>query len=170
MVQLKDLWIGELVKMKASGKTGKFLGINTDGKARIQSEGKIILTSSHNLEIIPEKEFQLDIDQFLKLEQEKNLSSVTPLIIKFDHTLDLHIDKLAPHLENEISARILEYQLQQSENFIKNAIEKKYPHFTIIHGKGQGVLKQAIEHQLSLFHQVKITFSKNGGGAVEVWL
>jgi dsDNA-specific endonuclease/ATPase MutS2 len=170
MINIKDLWIGEAVKLKASGKSGKFLGINTDGKARIQTEGKIILTASHNLEIIPEKEFQLDIDEFLKLEQEKNRTSTTPLKIKFDHTLDLHIEKLAPHMENELAARILEFQLLQSENFIKNAIEKKYHHFTIIHGKGQGVLKQAIEHQLSLFHQVKITFSKNGGGAVEVWL
>jgi dsDNA-specific endonuclease/ATPase MutS2 len=170
MIQLKDLWIGDSLKIISSGKSGKFLGINADGKARIQTEDKIILTTAQNLELVPEKEFQFDIDDFLKQEKKAAQSSSPPLKIKFDHTLDLHIDKLAPHLENEISARILEYQLQQSEIFIKNAIEKKYPHITIIHGKGQGVLKQAIEHQLSLFHQVKITFSKNGGGAVEVWL
>ncbi len=170
MINLKDLWVGDTVKMKASGKTGKFLGINADGKARIQSEGKIILTLAQNLELIPEKELQFDIDEFLKRDHDASQATLEPLKIKFDHTLDLHINKLAPHLENEVSPRILEYQLQQSEIFIKNAIEKKYPHITIIHGKGQGVLKQAIEHQLSLFHQVKITFSKNGGGAVEVWL
>ncbi|HMU04390.1 MAG TPA: Smr/MutS family protein, partial [Saprospiraceae bacterium] len=90
--------------------------------------------------------------------------------IKFDHTLDLHLEKLAPHMQNELPARILEFQVQKSEVFIREAISKKYPHITIIHGKGAGVLKEQIEAQLKGFPQVRFTFSKNGGGAVEVWL
>ncbi len=170
MINLKNLWTGDVVKLLSSGKVGKFVGIHREGKARVNVEGKIILTGAHNIEIIPEKEMLFDIDQFLENEKEIKKTVQKPLHIKFDHTLDLHIDKLAPHLENELPARILEFQLTQSESFIRYAIDKKYPHFTIIHGKGQGVLKQAIEHQLTLFHQVKITFSKNGGGAVEVWM
>lgn len=169
-MNLKSLWRGEQVKIISSGKAGKFEGINKEGKARISVQDKILLVLANNLEIIPEKEHFIDINDYLNEEKIKENKEGKTIKIKFEHTLDLHIDKLAPYLENELPSRILEYQLAQSEIFILHAINKKYPHFTIIHGKGQGVLKQAIEHQLTLFHQVKITFSKNGGGAVEVWL
>jgi dsDNA-specific endonuclease/ATPase MutS2 len=168
-MNLKDLWMGESVSIIASGKTGKFEGINKEGKARVLINDKILLVHSTNLEVIPEKEHFPDIHEMLR-DENKHKTDTSPIQIKFEHMLDLHIDKLAPYLENELPARILEFQLAQSESFIRHAIDRKYPHFTIIHGKGQGVLKQAIEHQLTLFHQVKITFSKNGGGAVEVWL
>ncbi|MBK7805402.1 MAG: Smr/MutS family protein [Saprospiraceae bacterium] len=169
MIPLKDLWIGESVLIRSSGKTGRFEGINKEGKARIRVENKILLVTSENLDIVPEKEHFPDIHDYLN--EEKNVDKkITPLKITFDHTLDLHIDKLAPHMENELPARIMEFQLRKSDTFIRDAIDKKYPHITIIHGKGQGVLKEAIEHQLQQFHQIRFTFSKNGGGAVEVWL
>lgn len=168
-MQIRELWIGERVMIKSSGKTGKFEGINKEGKARIRIEGKILLVRESNLDLIPEKEHFPDIHEFLNMEKNAE-KKITPLKIKFDHTLDLHIDKLAPHMENDLPSRIMEFQLQKSDTFIRNAIDKKYPHITIIHGKGQGVLKVAIEHQLQQFHQIRFTFSKNGGGAVEVWL
>ncbi len=168
-MQLKDLWVGESVLIRSSGKTGKFEGINKDGKARIRVESKILLVTGDNLDVVPEKEHFPDIHDFLNAEN-KSENKTKPLKIKFDHTLDLHIDKLGPHMENELPARIMEYQLRKSDLFIREAIDKNYPHITIIHGKGQGVLKEAIEHQLKEFHQIRFTFSKNGGGAVEVWL
>ena len=168
-MQLKDLWVGESVLIRSSGKTGKFEGINKEGKARIRVESKILLVTGDNLDVVPEIEHFPDIHDFLNAEN-KSENKTKPLKIKFDHTLDLHIDKLAPHMENELPARIMEYQLRKSDLFIREAIDKNYPHITIIHGKGQGVLKEAIEHQLNEFHQIRFTFSKNGGGAVEVWL
>jgi len=168
MIQLKDLWIGESVLIRSSGKTGKFEGINKEGKARIRVESKILLVTGENLDVVLEKEHFPDIHDFLNME--KNAEKKIPLKIIFDHTLDLHIDKLAPHMENELPARIMEFQLRKSDTFIRDAIDKKYPHITIIHGKGQGVLKEAIEHQLQQFHQIRFTFTKNSGGAVEVWL
>jgi dsDNA-specific endonuclease/ATPase MutS2 len=168
-MQLKDLWVGESVLIRSSGKTGRFEGINQEGKARIRVENKILLVTGDNLDVVPEKDHFPDIDDFLNAES-KLENKPKPLKIKFDHTLDLHIDKLAPHMENQLPARIMEYQLRKSDLFIREAIDKNYPHITIIHGKGQGVLKEAIEHQLKQFHQIRFTFSKNGGGAVEVWL
>ena len=169
-MNIKDLWIGESVRIKTSGKTGRFEGINHQGKARISVDQKILLVAAENLEVLPEKEYFPDINDYLKeqVKQEKK-ESVKPKI-KLNHTLDLHIEKLAPAMQHEGNGRILDFQLEKSEAFIRQAIDHKFPHITIIHGKGQGILKQAIEHQLTLFHQVKITFSKNGGGAIEVWL
>ncbi len=168
-MNLKELWIGERVQIISSGKTGKFAGIHKSGKARVGVGDTILLVANTNLIVLPEEVYYPDIHDILQSD-EKISDKKKPLNTQFNHTLDLHIDKLAPHMENELSAIILDFQLRSSYNFIQEAIQKNYPHITLIHGKGQGVLKQAIEHQLKQFDQIRFTFSKNGGGAVEVWL
>ncbi|MBK8519027.1 MAG: Smr/MutS family protein [Saprospiraceae bacterium] len=168
-MNLSELWTGEKVRIKSSGRIGRFQGVNNNGKARIKSEEKIFLVNLENLEVLPESEYFPNMDEFLNQDSIIQVKS-KPLNINFNSTLDLHIDKLAPEKQNDTPGRIMDYQLQQSQNFIEEAIRKKYPHITIIHGKGQGVLKNAIEHQLSQYNEVRFTFSKNGGGAVEIWL
>jgi dsDNA-specific endonuclease/ATPase MutS2 len=173
-MDLNELWIGDRVRLINSGREGRFEGLNPEGKARIKVAKSVIITNGANLEMISEQEVFPDIDAFLRKEEEDASKVVREKSKKVnilkDCTLDLHIETLAPQMKNEPSGKILEFQLKESENFIKNAISRGNPHITIIHGKGQGVLKEAIEHQLKLFTEVKITFSKNGGGAVEVWL
>jgi dsDNA-specific endonuclease/ATPase MutS2 len=171
MAGLNDLWIGDRVKLKTSGRTGKFEGVNKEGKARISVDGKIILSDVSNLEILPEDEgVMFDIDLFLEEERVREQRAKPIVKVKVNHTLDLHIDKLAPEIVNDPPSRILEYQLAQSAQFISDAIRLNYPHITIIHGKGQGVLREAIAHQLKGYPQVRFTFSKNQDGAVEVLL
>ncbi len=163
----QDIWIGESVRIKSSGREGRFEGLNSDGKARVSSLGKFFLTTISNLEVLPPKDHKPSIEDILNDSQETIKKNIK---IKFDHTLDLHIEKLAPHLLNQMPPYILEYQIQKSKEFIENAIHYNYPHVTIIHGKGQGVLKTAIENLLRSYPHVKFTFSKNDGGAVEVWM
>lgn len=172
-MDLKTLWIGDRVLLKSSGREGRFEGVNADGRARIKVGKSIIITGAANLESIPEQETFPDIDAFLQEDARNNIADQVKfkkVNVYTDCILDLHIEKLAPDMKNEPSGRILEFQIKESEKFLKEAISRGNPHITIIHGKGQGVLKEAIEHQLKLFTEVKITFSKNGGGAVEVWL
>ncbi|MBK8053495.1 MAG: Smr/MutS family protein [Saprospiraceae bacterium] len=169
-MNLKELWTGEKVMIKSSGRIGIFEGINAEGKARIKYENKIFLVTAQNLEIVPEKEVFPDIHEYLKRENNIIKADNKTIKVSFDHTIDLHIEKLAPHMKNELSGRILDYQLEKTRLFIRDAIDRNYPHITIIHGKGQGVLKSEIEHILKDYHQIRFTFSKNGGGAVEVWL
>lgn len=161
-----DIWIGESVRIISSGKEGRFEGINVQGKARISHNGKVYLTTLNNLEIIPAKEYIPDVSD---LSTDKIVAK-KPVKITFDHTLDLHMEKLAPHLLHKVPPYILDFQLKKSREFIENAIEHHYPHITIIHGKGQGVLKSAIENLLKTYPHIRFTFSKNDGGAVEIWL
>ncbi|MBK8827793.1 MAG: hypothetical protein IPO26_14065 [Saprospiraceae bacterium] len=72
-MNIKDLWIGESVRIKTSGKTGRFEGINHQGKARISVDQKILLVAAENLEVLPEKEYFPDINDYLKeqVRQEK---------------------------------------------------------------------------------------------------
>lgn len=44
-MNIKDLWIGESVRIKTSGKTGRFEGINHQGKARISVDQKNLTCS-----------------------------------------------------------------------------------------------------------------------------
>jgi DNA-nicking Smr family endonuclease len=169
-MNLKELWTGEKVMIKSSGRSGTFEGINAEGKARIRSENKIYLATAENLEVIPEKDIFPDIHEYLERENKIVKADAKTVKVTFEHTIDLHIEKLAPHMENELAGRILDYQLEKTRIFILDAIDRKYPHITIIHGKGQGVLKSEIEHILKDYYQIRFTFSKNGGGAVEVWL
>lgn len=62
----------------------------------------------------------------------KTLKTKTPLKIKFEHTLDLHVDKLAPHMENDIPGRIIEFQLQKVKNSSKKPFKKlsTYHHYS----------------------------------------
>lgn len=162
----KDIWIGEFVKIKSSGREGRFEGLNSEGKARVSDKGKIYVTTMSNLEVLPPQEYKLDLSDIIprRPSQQKSVK------INFEHTLDLHIEKLAPHLIHNIPQYILDYQLAKSRSFIDNAIEYNYPHITIIHGKGQGILKAAIENLLKSYAHIKFTFSKNDGGAVEIWM
>lgn len=164
MIDLDSLWIGDMLKMCSSGRIGRYAGLNEEGKVRIDVSGKIYLTTPSNLELIPEKENFPDIDEILKQEEEIKLAGKKePLVFQnVTDTLDLHIEKLAPHMEGDNSGRILDYQLQQSEAFIRLSIEKRRSHITIIHGKGQGVLREAITHQLTMFPRSKSRFPKMG--------
>ncbi|MFZ1749602.1 MAG: Smr/MutS family protein [Saprospiraceae bacterium] len=169
-MNINDLWIGDRVTIKSSGREGVFVGIHQQGKARIKVNDKILLIQPHNLELISEKEYFFDIDQYLKEDEAPKKPTARATKGNIGHSIDLHIEVLAPHMTHDKPAFILEYQLKMSQEFIRESIARKSSHITIIHGKGQGVLKTAIEHQLSLVDQVKITFSKHGGGAIEVWL
>jgi dsDNA-specific endonuclease/ATPase MutS2 len=165
-INRRDIWIGENVRIISSGKEGKFEGLNTAGKARVSHKGKVYLTPLSNIEIIPPKEYIPEVSDLLN----DKIAVKKPLKIKIEHTLDLHIEKLAPHLLHKVPPYILDFQINKSREFIENAIEHNYPHITIIHGKGQGVLKSAIENLLKTYPRIRFTFSKHDGGAVEIWL
>lgn len=130
---------------------------------------KIFLVTADNLKTITEVEYFPDIHEFLNNDISEVKKNV-PLKIKFDHTLDLHLEKLAPHMQNELPARILEFQVQKSEMFIEKSCLKKISAYYYYSWQRCRCLKEQIEAQLKGFPQVRFTFSKNGGGAVEVSL
>ena len=83
--------------------------------------------------------------------------------------IDLHIEVLAPHLSNAIPARILQYQKERFTQFIADCIRNRLPNALIIHGKGEGVLRQEIRHMISLEPKIKLQISVNHDGATEIW-
>jgi hypothetical protein len=149
--------------------------MSVDGRARIQSEGKVFLVAGENLKLKPEADsfphhlldnlIEDTTSSFLKQEQKTSKSPNLP------NSIDLHIEVLAPQMTGMPAGSIIEYQLEACKNFIMASIAANKQHVTIIHGKGQGVLKREVEALLATFgQQARFKIPKNDGGAVEVWL
>ncbi len=59
-------------------------------------------------------------------------------------TVDLHLEKLPPHIQKSDRMHILDYQLDWTRRQIEFARAKGIPRVIIIHGVGEGVLKEEV--------------------------
>jgi len=159
MLDSAKLWIGDLVKLKKSGRNGKYEGDKV-GKARVNINGKIVITPYSNLELFIAAETDID----LGLEFQTPISKPIP----FDSILDLHVEKLNPLLEGNRPERIRDYQIEAAKSYIEKAIKRRHYQIEIIHGKGTGVLKSEVHHLLSLYSEVKYHLPTRNGGGTEV--
>lgn len=163
MLDLKDLWNGDLLRIVSSNQIGTFEGMSGD-KAKVKIGNAIITVAASDLERHELKE----TPETFFLEEDKSKKSLDFHL--FESTLDLHIEKLAPQMKNMLPVRILSYQLEALDNYIQRAELKSSRILTIIHGKGRGVLKSEVKHYLEGRKSVKIMFETNDGGALEVHL
>lgn len=162
MVNIKDLCIGDDLKQKSTGRIGKYDG-DQGHKVRFKVEDKIVLIAPSDLEEYHSTEADLDF----KFDDNKINIHKT---VHVSDEIDLHIEKLAPHLQHQNQAMILDHQLSRVKKYIELAIQNRKFKVLIIHGKGTGVLKAEVLAILKDYAKVRYTFDKNDGGATEVWL
>ena len=159
-----ELWIGDKVIIKASGKEGVFEGISSDGRARVKWQNKILLTKLHNLKKVNEP----------KAKKTVNLPTIATKTRKraldFNPTLDLHIEVLNPSIMNEAPQLILNHQILRCKEHIDQALSLHLSSVNIIHGKGTGQLKREVEHLIAMNDYVRFSIPQNDGGATEIWL
>jgi dsDNA-specific endonuclease/ATPase MutS2 len=163
MIDINDLWIGDLLLLKKSGRIGKFEGRSGHKKVKVKVGDKTVITPVSNIELAPEGS---KIETFNYSNRPK---IDKPVATALSDTIDLHIEVLNPSLKNGRAERIIDFQVKAAKDFIENAIAHKTKQILIIHGKGEGVLKLEINHLLALMDEVQFTFDKNNGGATEVW-
>lgn len=163
MLNIDDLWIGDLVVLKKSGRIGKFNGRSGHKKVRVKIGEKNVITPIGNIELAPEGS---TIDTY-DYSHRPTIKKQTPTTLS--DTIDLHMEVLNPSMINSRPERIIDFQVKAAEDFIQKSIETGTKQILIIHGKGEGVLKSEINHLLSLNDAVQFTFDKNNGGATEVW-
>lgn len=165
MMDLKSLWIGDLVKIIGTEIIGSFEGMESDKIALIKVNHHIKKFLADQLELINEDE-----------EITPDISDITsPDIIKpkntrLDNMIDLHIERLNPAMLQSTPDRILPYQLQKFEEFIQYHMTLTNAYVIIIHGKGEGVLRQQIHELLSLKYKARMFRLINNDGATEAWL
>lgn len=84
---------------------------------------------------------------------------------------DLHIEKLVRNHQRMDQADILEMQTDTARRHIEHAIRNRIPKIILIHGVGEGVLKQELEVMFRRFEGLShrdADYRKYGVGATEV--
>ncbi len=162
---LKDLWIGDMVRVTKTGAIAKFEG-ETGGKAKILLDGHHILLEACEIVVHNEPETEESLVQLLGIEEQKTTEKKRPSMV---NVLDLHLEKLSGYTQNS-GLVILDYQLKECRKFLEEVIARRYLSATIIHGKGEGILRDQVIQLLKEFPQVRNHFPKNHGGALELLL
>lgn len=93
-------------------------------------------------------------------------------LAQFSNEIDLHAEKLLPNYEKLAPGQILHLQLVHFRNFLDKAIRLGIPRVFIIHGVGEGKLREAVAEELRR-HPAVWKFKneyhrKYGYGATEV--
>lgn len=163
MLNQDDLWVGDELKLKRSGRKGSFLGLAKDGRLRVKVGDKVLLVYISGVEAVPEEKLNQKLID-LKEETLKERLGYERL----ESQIDLHIEKLNPSLVHAVPERIIDVQLKAFEAYMEGVVDQKMKFVTIVHGKGTGVLKTAIQASLQSMEEVNHYISVNGGGATEV--
>jgi hypothetical protein len=94
----------------------------------------------------------------------------TKNVLSYDSEIDLHIEELMDDYSGMSNAEIIKVQLQHFQNALDKAINERCRTLTVIHGVGNGRLKQEVRALLLAaglrFHDA--SYSKYGFGATEV--
>jgi|JI10StandDraft_1071094.scaffolds.fasta_scaffold24737_4 dsDNA-specific endonuclease/ATPase MutS2 len=167
MIDFKSLWIGEELRLLSNGAIGTFEGVLSDGNIKIKLDGVIRILNPLEVEMAPENhETPVDLEDSYLSEPSPKKSKP----FKNQIEIDLHIEKLAPHLIHGNKERILSYQLEKFREFMAQHLNSKQTNLLIIHGKGEGILREQIRSELKSISRVRFFFPVNKDGATEVWL
>jgi len=164
-MNIKELWVGESVRMVSSGRIGRYEGISKDGRARVSFNNKVYLVKPANLKIYKEPK----VDRVKEIMSEMNQKSNACKIGSTDDKIDLHINVLNPSLVNGQPEHIISHQLASCKSFLEQAISGRVWSATIIHGKGAGVLRMEVLALLKNYNQVDRVESIKDDGAQRVY-
>ncbi len=169
---LKSLWVGDRVQIISRKIHARFEGIHADGSAILRYHDEILIVDPVDLKLedevpeIPEIHFDESI-------MENNVKAPFQVLKSqsiFEHVIDLHYEKLAPERIQNPHEHIIAFQIEKCQEFINKAIQRRFPFIRIIHGKGQGKLKTAVEQLLAQYKEVYMYSTTPDLGAVEVRL
>jgi len=164
-MDIKQLWIGENVKILSSSRIGRYEGLAKDGRARVSINGKVYLVKGANLRIYEEPK----VDRVRELMAEMSQGSKPKKNVESDDKIDLHIKVLNPTLHNGVPEHILSYQLKSCKSFVESAISRNLWSISIIHGKGAGVLRSEVLNLLENYDQIDRVESIKDNGAQRIY-
>ena len=128
---------------------------------------------------IPERELLVSAGDLERAIKEKEVAERRPRIQRIEKKeknkpieIDLHADALLDTTAGMNNADLLEYQLQKFHEVMKEEIQHKGQKIVFIHGKGDGILKNALLKELktkypTCYYQ-DASFQEYGYGATMV--
>jgi len=130
---------------------------------------------------VPEREMLVSVielqDAMLQKKKEDRRSKPQPIVHKKSNDsatveVDLHIDKLLDNTHGLSSGDMLNYQLDKVREVLAKYADHKGQKIVFIHGKGEGVLRKAIESELKTKYKTyyfqDASFREYGFGATMV--
>ncbi len=160
MIDMTSLWIGDEICVMATGEVGTFEGRSGD-KVKMKIDGDFRTYDAKELMPYEGKKF----DNLEGLLEEPVI--VPRIKHKFGDTVDLHLEKM-PHYSPGSGKSALDAQVEYCRQFIEDVIRRKLITATIIHGKGEGILRQHILHLVGDFKEIRHHSPKNNDGALEL--
>lgn len=145
----------------------KVLILRDDGFEEVYSIDSIFVLSD---ETYSETAFKFIPDLSKEEKVKKKISKKHKKKNKLVWEVDLHIEELVERHNLLSNYEIVQIQLRHCENMIRKAIQHKVHTLVIIHGKGEGVLKEEVRILLRKYN-VEVNdgnYSKYGLGATEV--
>lgn len=167
-MNLSEFWIGDYVLIVSQNLRGRFEGMGKEDLAKVRISGNLILVPASDLEACEDPIEDVSISLFDD-DSDRSIKTIKPKLLKGD-VIDLHYEKLAPERQNNPHPHIIAFQLEKCKEFMETAIQKKFTFIRIIHGRGQGKLKAAVEELLQNYKEINLITSTPDSGALEIWL
>lgn len=173
------LKIGDRVSFLNEKMAGEVLGLKADEILVLRDDDFEEWTPAN--ELIPERDLDpgyiLSKNELNSILNQKELSSQSKSSKKHQNpdcwTIDLHIEELVDHHEQLSNYEIVQIQLNKCQQFIEKAIRNNIERLIIVHGVGQGVLREEVIKMLRMYEPKQVydaNYHTYGWGATEVIL
>lgn len=142
---IKKLNIGDKVKHRDEKLEGIILSLTNSHAEIILKDGfteRILLSK-----LVLDSSFEFELDDDIT----KNQSSYVEIRPEKIMELDLHIEHIAFDWKRIPPNKILDRQITTFHEEMRTALKENYDKLIVIHGKGKGILKKAIIHELSRY-------------------
>ncbi len=161
----KGLMLGDEVNFMSDNSTGKIIAILPNEEYEVELEdGFSIPVNRIEIEKIWVQDFSVD-EKAIKgkikkdLKKDSNTSSIPhkPSLKYFQHNeVDLHMESLMDSCKGMSNFEIVTVQLNHFRRRLHEALQENEPSLVVIHGVGQGVLRNEIYKYLEQFPNIKV--------------
>ncbi len=159
-----DLWIGDWLQSSSEKIIlGTYHG-DEEGEALIKNPAGIIKIGYDKLEVCEPPRTDSEPQEVVALPKYSTKTNG----YKFTDAIDLHYDALSRTFHPHHAESILDFQLRICKCFILDAIQKSRNAVHIIHGKGNGILKNHVEELLKEFPEIKWVSTRLDNGSLDV--
>ena len=164
--------IGDMVVFKKENIQGEIVRINSIYKViLLSSEGFEMNVSSKDLVKIEKGTDNVDSYGLNFPSKDSTSSVINPKKSQRSRTrlkVDLHIELLTKNYQHMDSFEIVQIQLNECYSKINKALNSNIAKLEIVHGIGEGILKDEV-HSILRSYNLRFYLSKDGG-ATEVYL
>ncbi len=144
----KFFQINEKVTFLSEEGFGFIRGVDAKGRYIVEDENGFerVFISDHLVKIVSTAFTEPQIEHLRSLENKKMKTpkAANEHTVEVDWEIDLHIENLLEDHRGMSNFEIVSHQLKSLQSFVRKAHNQRIRKITIIHGVGEGVLKEEV--------------------------